>query len=311
MFVIQNLRILILRGNRYFLRRIIRSFNRLLKLSEKNSLNVIQEMSSGIEQNKLVISASKYDMFTSPGEDYYSEQYWQLIQDFMPDRDNKINLLDLGTGQGRMVQKFLENFPRVEIKCCDISEIAINNLKVNVAISANQKIDAVVSGYASYIETIDSSSIDIILFTEVSFYSPGWEKILLEIRRVLRPGGLFISSHRSRYFNAMALLSLGHIKAAAQILEKNTGRLFGTSNLQFSWNDSASIRDLVEGAGFVVLKVAGLGVLSGIKGDPHEFLAEPGILPQDDLQALMKLEKQASEVVPDVGRYIIFVARKA
>jgi len=274
-------------------------------------LDFVQEMSSGIDQNKLVISASKYDMFTSPGEDYYSEQYWQLIQEFMPDRDNKINLLDLGTGQGRMVQKFLAKFPRAEIKCCDISEVAINNLKVNVAISANQKIEAVVSGYASYIETIDSSSIDVILFTEVSFYSPGWEKILLEIRRVLRPGGLFISSHRSRYFNAMVLLSLGHTKAAAQILEKNTGRLFGTSNLQFSWNDSSSIRDTVAGAGFVVLKVAGLGVLSGIKGDPHEFLAEPGILPEDELQALMKLEKQASEVVPDAGRYMIFVARKA
>lgn len=248
-------------------------------------------------------------MFASPGEDYYSEQYWQLIKNLMPS-SQEVEILDLGSGQGRIVQKFLDNFPTAVIKCCDISEKAISELQKNVAVSSTQQVKADVSDYGQYLADQNTSSIDILLFMEVSFYSPGWEDCLADIYRVLRPGGIFVSSHRSRYFNAMLLLSLGHIEAAARILKNDSGRLFGTTTLQFAWNDSTAIKKILTETGFSVIKVAGLGVLSGIKGDPHEFLAEPGRLSHAELNSLMQLEKQLSETAPDAGRYMLFVAKK-
>jgi len=301
---------LLIRVNRYLLRKAIRTLNRLLKLSEKSNVDFSIGVTSLKSQKDLVESGSKYDMFTASGENYYAAQYWQLLEDFMPPNQEKVEIVDLGSGQGRMVQKFLDNFPTAEIRCCDISEKAISDLQRNIALSPGQQVKAEVSEFGSFLSRQTSSSVDIVLFTEVSFYSPGWETCLSDIYRILKPGGIFVSSHRSRYFNAMLLLSLGHIQAAERILKNNSGQLFGITDLHFSWNDSSATREILVGAGFSVKRVAGIGVLSGIKGDPHELLAEPGTLSEDELIALMGLEKQLSGTVPDSGRYILFLAKK-
>jgi SAM-dependent methyltransferase len=310
MFIIQKLRNFLIRFNRYILRKFIRFLNSRLKVSEKANLGLSEIDYSPVNQRENVILASKYDMFTAAGENFYSDQYWQLIREFITVEQDRVRILDLGSGQGRMVQKFLDNLPNANILCCDISEKAISELKFNITVSPTQKVIAAVSPYEKYLESLDSSSIDIVLFTEVSFYSPDWEKSLSDVYRVLKPGGIFVSSHRSRYFNVMLLLSLGHFEAALRILKTNSGRLFGTTGLLFSWNDSFATREILEVAGFSVEKITGLGVSSGIKGDPHELLAEPGRLSKDDLSALMQLEKHFGGTVPDSGRYMLFVAKK-
>jgi SAM-dependent methyltransferase len=301
---------LLIRVNRYLLRKAIRILNGLLKLSEKLNVDYSMSFASLKSQLSLVQSASKYDMFAASGESYYADQYWQLIEDFMPLNQKEVQIVDLGCGQGRMVQKFLDNFPTAEIRCCDISGKAISDLYRNIALSPGQQVKAEVSEIGSFLSQQISSSADIVIFTEVTFYFPGWETCLSDIYRILKPGGVFVSSHRSRYFNAMLLLSLGHIYAAERILKNNSGRLFGTTDLQFSWNDSSAAREILVAAGFSVNRVAGIGVLSGIKGDPLELLADPGKLSAVELTALMELEKQLSETVPDSGRYVLFIAKK-
>lgn len=301
---------LLIRVNRYLLRKAIRTLNGLLKLSEKLNADFSTGVTSLKSQKDLVESASKYDMFTASGESYYADQYWQLIEGFMPLNQKEVQIVDLGSGQGRMVRKFLDNFPTAGIRCCDISEKAISNLQRNIALSPEQQVKAEVSEFGSFLSRQISSSVDIVLFTEVSFYSLGWETCLSDIYRILKPDGIFVSSHRSRYFNAMQLLSLGHIQAAERILKNNSGRLFRNTDLQFSWNDSSATSEILVAAGFSVKRVAGIGVLSGIKGDPHELLAEPGRLSKDDLSALMQLEKHFGGTVPDSGRYMLFVAKK-
>ena len=310
MSIIQIVRSFIVKVIRRSTRGLIRLLNRLLKFSDKRVSGFSRIPVTTLNQEKLVISASKYNMFAASGEDYYSEQYWQIIEEYLPSPTDEVKILDLGSGQGRMVQKILDNFPCAEIRCCDISSKAIRALQINTSTSETQKVMATVSNYDDYLREQSSSSFDIVLFTEVSFYSPGWEESLPEIQRVLRPGGVFVSSHRSRYFNAMVLLSLGHVLEAKQTLGSNSGRLFGTTELQFSWNDSSAICAILKETGFSNVKAAGIGVLSGIKGDPHEFLAEPGKLSGDERIALMELEKKLGETVPDAGRYVLFIATK-
>ena len=310
MIIIQNLRNFHIRIKRYTLRKAMRFLNYLLKSSDNAKGNLGKIDSSQIKQQEIVISASKYNMFKAPGEKYYSDQYWQLIRELVEVKQEKVRILDLGSGQGRMVQKFLDNFPNATIYCCDISDKAIFELQSNIKVSPAQNVFAEVSTYREFLEGQASSSIDIVLFTEVSFYSPDWEKSLMDIYRVLRPGGVFISSHRSRYFNVMSLLSLGDFQTAKQILNTNFGRLYITTDLLFSWNDSFATREILERAGFSIKKIAGIGVLSGIEGDPHELLAEPGRLSEGELDALMELEKHLGETVPDAGRYMLFISKK-
>lgn len=117
MFIIQNLRNFHIRIKRYTLRKSMRFLNLLLKSSDNAKGDLGKIDSSQIKQQEIVISASKYNMFKAPGEKYYSDQYWQLIRELVEVKQEKVRILDLGSGQGRMVQKFLDNFPNATIYC--------------------------------------------------------------------------------------------------------------------------------------------------------------------------------------------------
>ena len=59
-----------------------------------------------------------------------------------------------------------------------------------------------------------------------------------------------------------------------------------------------------------VLRTAGIGVCSGITGDPHALITRPGRLPPTAKSHMMKAELELGTVVPDAGRYILTIARR-
>ena len=59
-----------------------------------------------------------------------------------------------------------------------------------------------------------------------------------------------------------------------------------------------------------VLRTAGIGVCSGITGDPHALITRPGILSPNAKPYLMTAELELGTVAPDAGRYILTVARR-
>jgi len=59
-----------------------------------------------------------------------------------------------------------------------------------------------------------------------------------------------------------------------------------------------------------LLELRGLGVCSGIPGDPHDSICQPSQLTIEERDKLMELELELGKTVPDAGRYILAVLRK-
>ncbi len=64
------------------------------------------------------------------------------------------------------------------------------------------------------------------------------------------------------------------------------------------------------GAGFTVTGLWGIGICSGIAGDPLASLAQPSLLSLAKQEALMAVELALAADLADCGRYILAEAWK-
>ena len=262
------------------------------------------------DKSRPVISASKYNMLNSKGEDFYARQYWELIKVKIFELIDYPTILDLGSGQGRLSLLLANKLPKAKVISTDISNGAITELRVVAAERRLTNIHAECRSISEVLSNTIPDSIDLILLTEVSFYYPAWREDLPRILSALKPGGIFISSHRSRYFNILLLSRFKRYAAARSLLTKSTGRLFGSSSMIFEWSSSQEISTLLETHGFKVEGVSGIGTCSGISGDPHDLFAQPGLLNISDQENLLDIEIEMGRQVPDAGRYMLFIAMK-
>jgi hypothetical protein len=67
---------------------------------------------------------------------------------------------------------------------------------------------------------------------------------------------------------------------------------------------------LIRDHGLDLLELCGIGVCSGIPGDPHDHIVQPSQLDSGEKDHLMRLELELGRSVPDAGRYMLTVARK-
>ena len=93
------------------------------------------------------------------------------------------------------------------------------------------------------LSTLQLSSVDILVMAEVAFYFPEWVERLPTITNVIRPGGLFVASFRSTYFNVLLLASQLRFMDIGNVLQQRSGQLTAVSDVQYSWNHSSEIAD--------------------------------------------------------------------
>jgi 2-polyprenyl-3-methyl-5-hydroxy-6-metoxy-1,4-benzoquinol methylase len=260
-------------------------------------------------QIKSVINATDYDMVSSPDEPYYLEQYWLAIAPHLINISSEAKILDLGCGQGRLSMRMALNFPNGIVDGCDLSPRAIKDAKKYANLYGLKNIKFEVENIKSFLGSKKNVDYDIILLTEVTFFYPEWPNDLKNIARVLKPGGILIISNRSLYFNALCIAKNRQLFQTNLLLEMREGCLFGGGSI-FTWQTSKEIEQLIaEKLDFDILEMRGIGVCSGILGDPHDFCS-PSLLDGDEMAQLMQLELELGLAVPDAGRYIMAIAKK-
>lgn len=87
-------------------------------------------------------------------------------------------------------------------------------------------------------------------------------------------------------------------------LEQREGPLFGGSSW-FNWHTPEDINRLFSESGLNVRHLRGIGVFSGIEGDPLSFVVRPSQLTTEEQESLMKIECAAAEQYAACGRYIL------
>lgn len=290
-----------------FFQRVLRFLVRKLGNLEKR---VRPPDASGSRHLSSVVRSTAYDMAAEANEVYYRQQYEYWIEPALATLAPE-TVLDLGCGQGRFLGWLAQRFPNAQVTGVDISPGAIDQARANTRSLAN--VGVVVSEICAFLKEVQTSSIDLVFMTEVTFFYPAWMDAFREICRVVRPGAIVVMSFRSQYYYALALVNNGAFEELETVSVKRQAnlQLFGSSDLVFTWQTSDEIRKLfADPPGFELLSLAGIGCLSGIKFDPHQHMAEPAQLSKTNQERLRRLETDLGPTVPDAGRYILAVARK-
>jgi ubiquinone/menaquinone biosynthesis C-methylase UbiE len=199
--------------------------------------------------------------------------------------------------------------PAAEIIAVDSSPQAIASARQYAQSEHVSNVNYIVSDILAYLSAQADSTFDAAFFLEVSFFMPEFKRVIAEIKRVLKKDGLVFASFRSQYFDALYSMKQNDWESAQTILDSRTGSLWG-SKIQFTWQTSGEVSDLLKGHEFKLLDLVGIGVMSGIKGDPHEYIARPSTLPKENQSVLNTLETSNAKIVPDAGRYMLAIAQK-
>ena len=256
----------------------------------------------------------KYDMVMRPDEPYYARQYLHWILPELSSRyDNrKIQILDLGCGQGRL------SLPLAgwcasgggRVTGIDFVSSAIEKARGYAAQRSLSNVTFEQNDLLDFIQKKADGSADAILLIEVTFILPSYREVLAEIFRVLRPKGLAFIAFRSQYYNLLHTIRGRNWDGAKMALEQWEGHLFGGSSW-FSWQTPEEIHQLMDESGLHLLDLRGIGISSGIEGDPLVAIARPSELSPKEQENLMKIECTLAEHYAACCRYILATAEKS
>ncbi len=267
------------------------------------------------EFSRIVSSTIDHDMYGHPDERYFRECYlhwiFRTLDEFLPSGE-KIRpcLLDIGCGQGRLTIPTAKKYDQVVSTGIDLSEPAITQAREYAKTEEVENRCLFENSEAlQWTMALEPETQDVIFLNEVIFYARDYLSLIEEAFRILKPGGLAFISFRSRYFNLAHAVNNGWFDKIDSLTQTNQGKVFG-NDLTFSWHDCEDAEKILFENGFSIKKSVGIGIFSGLPGDPMAKWCEPSELSDQDQNKLFELEISVAEKFKNNGRYILFVASK-
>ena len=256
-------------------------------------------------------TAATYDMVSSPDEFHYARQYTDFIVAELNARGmSQIPMLvDLACGQGRIIKSLLAEpgLDFAEVMAVDFSGSTLDSARRYLGeFDGKVQLRFEESDLVDFLKRQSDRSIDVLLILEVLYMLPQHSEALKILATKLKPGGVAFLSMRSDYYYGLSILRQGMFDSAAMLTNTARGDIFGTG-VELNWSRSEQIfEQFPKDYGLQVGKMFGIGTCSGIKNDPHDFIARPSNLSVEELNALRVLEQHMGQRYPDCGRYIVF-----
>jgi ubiquinone/menaquinone biosynthesis C-methylase UbiE len=253
--------------------------------------------------------AKRHDMFLEESEKYYSKVYYyfinQRIEKVFPNK--KLKILDVGCGQGRLTIPLASDGHLVE--GVDISPEAINLAK-KYTIERNLNTKFWIKDVEVPFNEINSEVYDCILCIESIYMIKNYENLIAEMHRLLKKGGLLFIAFRSNYYLMLHLLKDNKF-SKAELISKNYEGYIWNQDVYFNWHTRDTILNILSKYRLKDITFNGIGMCSGITGDPLSQIVEPKNLSDDEQQTLFEIETELSERYAEVGRYILISAIKS
>ena len=288
------------------IRKLVFAASRLLRHAAR-----LLEKAVGAQEIAVQRTMIFHDMVLHPDEAYYQEQYWNWMLPELEQRfsDRRARALDVGCGQGRLAVPLAEWLSSGTVVGIDLTGPAIESARAyarerTVTNVEFQEVDA-----RKYVNALAPASLDLALMLEVAFFMPSYREVIDSLANALKPGGLLLISFRSQHFDLLHSIRSRDWQSARLVRDVREGN-WGGGSTWFSWQTTDDITQILSAAGFALERICGIGVCSGIEGDPLSLIAQPSQLSERDRAELMEIELSFAEQYPNCGRYVLAVASK-
>ncbi|MEW6482578.1 MAG: methyltransferase domain-containing protein [bacterium] len=255
-----------------------------------------------MHHKEIRLVASAYDMYSAPDEDFFASIYLKIIKDAIGDKGLKI--LDAGCGQGRLSIPLAKDGHIVT--GVDLTEKAIEQGK-KYANKAGVKIEFIIDDILHYLKESLENQFDCVICTEVVYMLPQYEEIIRNLVRTLKPGGILALGVRPKLYNVLYYIKNNNIEKALYISKNRDGNKL---HWFFNWFTKEEIKEMLCALGMKELSIYGIGLISGIEGDPQSLFIQPSKLNEENRKKIFEIEVQLGPIYPDSGRYMLVIGKK-
>lgn len=247
------------------------------------------------------IGARLWDMVGEPDERYYARVYLHFLEPALAAAGAK-RVLDLGCGHGRFAIPLAR--AGYGVTAVDWSREALEAAR---RYAGGVGPDFREAEIGAWLRGTPDASYDAVLALEVLYMAESWREIVGEVHRVLAPGGVCGLGFRPLLYYLRYHARRGELDLVGRVAGSREGRL---GALPFNWHTRDEVVTLLCGAGFRDVSCAGIGILSGIAGDPLDHVAQPSRLDPRAQEVLFGVETRYGRLFADEGRYILAIARR-
>ncbi len=257
-------------------------------------------------QLRIKRQAAKYDMYALADEQFFAELYLYYVGDCLARvfGNRPLRILDLGCGSGRLSHALARRGH--DVLGVDFAEGCIELAESHRG-NAEQPPRFMRAEIGDYLREYSLQQFDVVFCTEVLYMLEDGDLILDTLLRAIPAGGVLVLAVRPAKYYISLMAAQGSLSSALQVAFSHSGRLFGW---RFHWTTAEDLRRQLQTARFDLLDMAGIGIFSGLEGDPQGRLAIPSKFSPEERAQLLKLELQSGRACPDCGRYILAIAKK-
>lgn len=267
---------------------------------------MFQKLRRTLERNLLGKDSHYQDPYDDPAEQFYARIYLRyLFQRIDAEfRHQQVKILDVGCHTGRLSVPLAR--AGHQVTGIDSSQFHVKRAEAH-ARAAGVKCRFLKGDGFRHVGSMAPESFDLVLCTEVLYQRDDFRQCLRELLRVLRPGGLLATSHRTRFFYLTRAVREKDFKTAEFLLSHSEG-LVGES--YFNWQTPQELKALYEELGVDPLQVRPIGILTGNGGDGMAALCDLGKMEPPDREGIFEFEAYDSEEFAALGRYLLIMGRK-
>ncbi len=267
---------------------------------------MFQKLRRTLERNLFGKDPHYQDPYDDPAEQFYARIYLRYLFEKIDAefRHQQVRILDVGCHTGRLSIPLARAGHRVT--GIDSSRFHLKRAEAH-AREAGVKCRFLKGDGFRHVGHMAPESYDLVLCTEVLYQREDFRDAIGELLRVLRPGGLLATSHRSRFFYLTRALREKDFSTAEFILNHSEGSLWGS---YFNWQTLEELKALYQELGVDPLLLRPIGVFTGNGGDGMAALCDLGEMEDRDREGIFEVEACDSEEFAALGRYLLILGRK-
>lgn len=277
-----------------------------IPLPKKITLKLIRLFNPKHAHDLMVKEATKtHNMRADRDEEFFGRVYLEFIRRGLSGfAQSSLKILDAGSGEGRIclpLAKSGHKLDAVDFTGCTLSAIRHSGAPEAANISCFDR------EISAFLKDAKDRSYDCVICTEVTYMLKNYDEVISGLARVLKPGGLLVLSVRPKLFYLLDRIRNNDFENALHVCRNNDGH---AKKWFFNWYCADELKRELAALGISDIQCFGIGVCSGIEGDPQAEICRPSKLGDAQKARLLEVEMQLAPLYPDHGRYILAIGKK-